>query len=79
MSTGDELVWDRCNLGERHTAQVRDDGCILLPDGRFYANPSGALPALGAKHNNGWVCWKRVSDGRTLGDLRAELQARRGQ
>src|SRR6266545_4868793 len=72
---GDELVWDRRNLGERYTAQVRGDGCIVLPDGSFYANPSGALTAVGGNHQNGWACWKRVSDG----DLRAELRARRGQ
>ncbi len=60
---GDELVWDRRNLGERYTAQVRGDGCIVLPDGSFYANPSGALTAVGGNHQNGWACWKRVSDG----------------
>ncbi|MEC3974951.1 hypothetical protein [Amycolatopsis sp. H20-H5] len=79
VTAGEELVWDRRNVGVRHTARIRIDGSLVLADGRVYANPSGATTALGGNHQNGWGAFRRISDGRTLADLRAELQARRGQ
>jgi hypothetical protein len=79
VTAGDELVWDRRNLGVRHTARVRDDGTLILADGRVYANPSGATTALGGNHQNGWSAFRRSADGRTLGDLRTELRARHGR
>jgi hypothetical protein len=79
VAAGDELVWTRRNLGARHTARVRVDGALVLADGRAYANPSGATTALGGNNQNGWEAFRRTSDGRTLGELRAELRARRGQ
>lgn len=78
VAVGDELVWIRRNLGVRHTARIRVDGALVLADGRAYGNPSGATTALGGNHQNGWGAFRRVSDGRTLSDLRAELRARRG-
>lgn len=78
LAVGDELVWNRRNLGVRHTARIRADGALVLVDGRVYANPSGATTALGGNHQNGWGAFRRVSDGRTLCDLRAELRARSG-
>ncbi|MEV6712710.1 hypothetical protein AB0M48_11780 [Lentzea sp. NPDC051208] len=79
IHTGEEFIWDRPGRGARHTARINSDGTLVLVDGRAYVNPSGALTALGGKHQNGWKAWKRTSDGRTLGDLRADLRARRGQ
>jgi hypothetical protein len=79
VKAGDELVWHRRNQGVRHTARIRIDGTIGLADGRVYANPSGAATALGGNHQNGWSAFRRVSDGRTLGELRTELWARRGR
>ena len=79
VMAGEEVVWNRRNLGVRHTARIRADGTLILPDGRVYANPSGATTALGGNHQNGWSAFRRVSDGRTLGELRTELWARRGQ
>jgi hypothetical protein len=73
------VVWNRRNLGVRHTARIRVDGTLVLTDGRVYTNPSGATTALGGNHQNGWNAFRRVSDGRTLGDLRTELRARRGR
>jgi hypothetical protein len=74
----EEFVWDRPGYGARHTAHIHSDGVLVLADGRAYANPSGALTALGGKNQNGWNTWRRTSDGRALGDLRAELRARHG-
>lgn len=78
VTAGEELVWNRRNLGVRHTARVRVDGTLIIADGRVFANPCGATTALGGNHQNGWTAF-RASDGRTLGDLRAELRARREQ
>jgi hypothetical protein len=79
VKMGDEVVWTRPSLGVRHTARICVDGTLILADGRVYANPSGATTALGGNHQNGWDAFRRVSDGRTLGDLRTELRTRRGQ
>jgi hypothetical protein len=79
VKAGDELVWHRRNQGVRHTARIRIDGTLVLADGRVYANPSGATTALGGNHQNGWRVFRRVSDGRTLGELRTQLWARRGR
>ncbi|EWM12022.1 hypothetical protein KUTG_02326 [Kutzneria sp. 744] len=77
VTAGDEVVWHRRNLGVCHTARIRADGALVVADGRAYANPSGATTALGGNHQNGWGAFRRASDGRTLGDLRTELHARR--
>jgi RAMA domain-containing protein len=79
LTMGDVVVWNRRNLGVRHTARICVDGTLILADGRFYASPSGATTALSGSHHNGWSAFRLESDGRTLGDLRTELQARRGQ
>jgi hypothetical protein len=77
VTAGEELVWNRPSLGARHTVRIRGDGVLVLADGRVYASPCGAITALGGHHQNGWTTFRRVSDGRTLGDLRTELRARR--
>ena len=79
IKMGDEVVWNRRNLGVRHTARICINGTLILADGRVYANPSGATTALGGNHQNGWSAFRRVSDGRTLGELRTELRARHGR
>ncbi|PWW53130.1 hypothetical protein DFQ13_116120 [Actinokineospora spheciospongiae] len=73
---GDEFCWDRPALGVCHTARINPDGRLRLADGQSYRNPSGATTALGGNHQNGWVTWKRTSDGVSLGDLRATLRTR---
>ena len=79
VTAGEELVWNRRNLGVRHTARIRVDGTLILADGRVFATPCGATAALCRSFQNGWNVFRRASDGRTLGDLRAELRARRGK
>lgn len=79
LNKGDELVWTRPGYGARHTARIRGDGTLLLTDGRVYANPTGATTALGGRHQNGWKAFRRMSDGRSLDELRNDLRARRGQ
>lgn len=78
VQPGEEFIWDRPGRGARHTARVQSDGTLLLADGRTFGNPSGAITALGGRHQNGWTTWKRTTDGRALGELRAALRAQRG-
>lgn len=77
VKAGDEVVWSRRHHGVRHTSRIRDDGTLQLADGRTYTTPSGPTAALGGYPQNGWKVF-RVSDGRTLDEVRAELRARRG-
>jgi hypothetical protein len=70
----DEFIWDRPGRGACHTARIHATGALVLADGRTFVSPSGALTALGGKHQNGWKAWKRTSDGRLLGDLRVDLR-----
>jgi hypothetical protein len=79
VTVGEEFVWNHRNHGVRHTVRIRAGGALALADGRVYANPSGAATALGGNHHNGWTAFRRTSDGRTLGDLRTELRARRAR
>ena len=76
LQVGEELVWQRRHKGVRHTARVRSDGALQLANGSVYDNPTGATTALGGHHQNGWTTWQRMTDGRTLSDLRNELRAR---
>ncbi|GAA1291751.1 hypothetical protein [Saccharothrix xinjiangensis] len=78
VRAGEEFTWNRPGRGARHTARIHSNGTLVLADGRAYANPSGAVVALGGRHQNGWKVWKRTSDGHALGDLRARLRTRRG-
>ncbi|MGH3677974.1 MAG: hypothetical protein ACRDU5_20020, partial [Mycobacterium sp.] len=77
VAPGDEFVWDRCHHGVRHLVRVRADGALALADGRVYASPTAATTALGGVNQGGWTVFKRVSDGRTLAELRTEAHGRR--
>jgi hypothetical protein len=80
LKVGDMLVWDSRAGQVRHTARIRMDGTLMLADQRVFATPSAAATALtvNGKHHHGWTVWRRVSDGRTLSDLRAEMRERHG-
>jgi hypothetical protein len=51
---GDELGWNRRDLGVRHTVRIRVVGTVVLADWRVYAKPSGAATALSGHQQNGW-------------------------
>jgi hypothetical protein len=76
VAAGDEFLWERRNSAVRHTARVHADGTLALADGRVYATPTGAATELGGYPQDGWAVFRRVSDGRTLADLRTELPTR---
>lgn len=79
ITAGEEFFWHRSHYGVRHTVWIRHDGAVVLPDGRAFANPSGAVTALGGHSFSGWKAFRRAGDGRSLGDLRDEFRARRSQ
>lgn len=72
LHDGEMLLCERPASAARFEAHVADGG-ILLPDGRWFARPSGALTALGFPHQNGWHYWARARDGVPLSRLRAPL------
>ena len=59
LSPDEELVWERRNNGERHTARVGADGTLHLEDGHVSDSPSAA-----ARHLAGYEV-----DGTPLADL----------
>lgn len=79
VKPGEEFLWERRNSGVRHIARLRTDGAVVLADGRVFATPSGAATALGGYAQNGWGVFRRVTDSRSLGSLRIDLQARRAR
>jgi hypothetical protein len=80
LRPGEELIWERRNLGERHTAVVTPEGGVRLPDGRVFPSPSGAGTAVaGGASIDGWNAWRvERLDGALLKDLRMQLLERRG-
>jgi hypothetical protein len=70
ISEGDELVHERKRSGEVFKATVSKDGCIVLPDGRRFREPSPALREYTRSQIDGWANWTHVPSGRKLRDLR---------
>ena len=68
LSPDEELVWERRNNGERHTARVGADGTLHLEDGHVADSPSAAARHLAGYEVNGWRVWRRA-DGTPLADL----------
>jgi Restriction Enzyme Adenine Methylase Associated len=74
---GDELYWDRPQLGNRYEAAVTETGAIRLSDGRVFSSPSRAgMEAAGIASLDGWYAWRVARrDGALLNELRHELAA----
>ena len=68
LSPDEELVWERRNNGERHTARVGADGTLHLEDGHVADSPSAAARHLAGYEVNGWRVWRRA-DGTALAEL----------
>jgi hypothetical protein len=87
LAPDEELVWERRNNGERHTARVGADGTLVLEDGHVADSPSAAARHLAGYEVNGWRVWRRASDDQSLAELwsprggerRAHRQERRGE
>ncbi len=77
LAPGDELYWDRPQLGNRYEASVTETGAIRLSDGRVFSSPSRAgMEAAGIASLDGWFAWRVARlDGALLNDLRHRLAA----
>ena len=71
LAAGARIIYQRA--GETHTATVLASGDIQLSGGRTFKTPSAAGQAVGGSRD-GWGAW-RTEDGRTLRELRSQLQA----
>jgi hypothetical protein len=78
LTADEELVWERRNSGERHTARVDADGRMHLEDGHVADSPSAAARHLAGYEVNGWRVWRRSSDGSALAELWGGREGRRG-
>lgn len=78
LRPGDELEAMGRDLEERRFAQVTADGHIILSNGTTWGTPSGAGKALTGSAQDGWRFW-RTKSGRTLFELRDELDKRHDQ
>lgn len=72
LQEGEALHCHRPAAGLVHEARVANGG-IRLDDGRWFARLSGALTALGHRHQNGWEHWFRARDGVRLSALRTAV------
>ena len=80
LAPDDELVWNRPQVGDRHTCVVTEDGRLRLPDGRIKRTPSGAAIGMAGGSFDGWEVWKvPVRDNQSLAELRDAYQHQIGQ
>jgi len=70
IAPGDKLIHERKRSGEVFEASVSKRGCIVLPDQRWFREPSPALREYTRSQIDGWANWTHVPSGRTLRDLR---------
>lgn len=70
IASGDTLIHERKRSGDVFEASVSKRGCIILPDGRWFREPSPALREYTHSQIDGWANWTHVPTGRTLRDLR---------
>ena len=70
IAPGDSLIHERKRSGEVFEATVSKRGCIVLPDDRWFREPSPALREYTRSQIDGWANWTHVQSGRTLRDLR---------
>ncbi len=71
IEEGEQLLWERRNHGERHTARVSGGGQLRLEDGTVHDSPSAAARHLVGYEVNGWRVWKLARDGKSLDEVRS--------
>lgn len=76
LRAGDRLLFRQPRAKRVAYATVRPDGRLNV-DGKPtpFASPSRAASAITGSQINGWTLWYRESDGRTLAQLRDQLEA----
>lgn len=70
IAAGDELVFPRPRVGNRHVAHVTEGGCLRLSDGTVHTTPSAAATSYTRQPQNGWTCWRHTASGKKLEALR---------
>lgn len=70
LREGDRLTHTRKRTGETFQALVTREGCLLLPSGSLFKEPSPALREFTGSQIDGWANWTHEGSGRTLRDLR---------
>ena len=70
LEEGDNLTHTRKRTGETFEALVTREGCLLLPSGSLFKEPSPALREFTGSQIDGWANWTQERTGRTLRDLR---------
>jgi len=70
LREGDRLTHTRKRTGETFQALVTREGCLLLPSGSLFKEPSPALREFTGSQIDGWANWTHERTGRTLRDLR---------
>lgn len=80
LAGGDELVWERPQLGLVYRATLTDQGDVQLEDGRTFSSPSTAgTTASGNPTLNGWTAWRAPARGnRTLAEIRDAYESAAG-
>jgi len=70
LKEGDKLTHRRKRTGETFEVLVTREGCLLLPSGSLFKEPSPALREFTGSQIDGWAFWTHERTGRTLRDLR---------
>lgn len=70
LKEGDKLTHMRKRTGETFEALVTREGCLRLPSGSLFKEPSPALREFTGSQIDGWANWTQERTGRTLRDLR---------
>ncbi|MBS2533218.1 hypothetical protein KGQ20_10570 [Catenulispora sp. NF23] len=69
LRPGDRLVHHQPRKKRTFYAEVTDDGCLQIDDGRRFAEPSPALKAYVGREASGPREWVLERTGQRLGDL----------
>jgi alkylated DNA nucleotide flippase Atl1 len=78
FEAGDELRWERPNLGETHLAHVDARGCIVTEDGQVHQYPSNAIAHIApGQRPQPWQAWKHTASGELIGTWREEYRRRK--
>jgi hypothetical protein len=76
LQPGQQLIWERPQLGQFYRATVTEAGALRLEDGREFSSPSrAAMEAAGVASYDGWYAW-RPENGESLNELRRRLVSR---
>ncbi len=68
LQEGEELEWNRPQVGQVFRLVLEGDGSLVTEDGRRFSSPSQAATQLSGTSNNGWKVWRVPRIGNALLD-----------